>query len=211
MYGFDPDYFKQNDYLHEPLVFENVLTRAECNKIVKQSIQNLEMTHGEVESGNEDEDAETAGVHTDIRIVDKYEFYFEPDVVPFTSWLYPKLEELIMNDANSRYEFDIAGIGESVNLLHYHTTPAGGGHYVPHVDFGPSHLSTRKLTCIIQLSRPEQYEGCELHIPEWSDECAPQEQGTAILFPPWMLHHVTPLISGDRYCLNLWANGPAFR
>lgn len=208
MYGFDGDYLRQNNYLHEPLVFENVLTPEECAVIITQGTALIEATQAEVEDG---EDDENSGVNPDVRIVNKYEFYYEPDKLPFTEWLYPRLEELIANDANSHYDFDIAGIDESVNLLHYEQSEIGNGHYVPHVDFGPAHLSTRKLTCIIQLSKPNDYRGCELHIPDWTDEHADKAIGTAILFPPWMTHYVTPITKGNRWCLNLWANGPAFR
>lgn len=40
---------------------------------------------------------------------------------------------------------------------------------------------------------------------------APLAQGTATVFPGFVLHRVTPVTTGARYSLTVWAHGPAFR
>jgi PKHD-type hydroxylase len=38
----------------------------------------------------------------------------------------------------------------------------------------------------------------------------PQEQGTVIFFPAYMLHKVEPVLQGMRHSLVMWAYGPSF-
>jgi PKHD-type hydroxylase len=40
---------------------------------------------------------------------------------------------------------------------------------------------------------------------------APRERGTVIAFPSYVLHRVTPITSGVRKALVVWAMGPKFR
>ena len=40
---------------------------------------------------------------------------------------------------------------------------------------------------------------------------APRTRGAVIAFPSFFLHRVTPIISGTRKALVVWATGPEFR
>jgi PKHD-type hydroxylase len=40
---------------------------------------------------------------------------------------------------------------------------------------------------------------------------ANKSRGTVTMFPSYLLHRVTPVTSGERYSLTIWAHGPAFR
>ena len=82
---------------------------------------------------------------------------------------------------------------------------------------------TRKLTMIIQLSDPEDYEGCDLQISnegvevdEDTDVLEPhretvRQKGTVIVFPSFQKHRITPLLSGRRRSLVAWVIGPRWR
>jgi PKHD-type hydroxylase len=195
----------QNDYLHEPLIFPEALTEEQCDAWVKQLLDSrLEIVKGDLQEGDDGE------IDTSIRIVEKREFYDEDEVdIEIVAEVFLELESIFMS-ANSHFEFDVRGINESVNLLHYKHFPEGAGHYIGHTDFGEGLLSTRKLTCIIQLSSVSSYTGCDLVLPDYGEDI-PKEKGTAIVFPSYMYHLVKPILNGERYCINAWATGPPFK
>lgn len=122
-------------------------------------------------------------------------------------WLYDLMYGYI-DQANSEFfKFDIHGLHESIQLLHY-GEDIGGGHYDWHMDCG-SGIADRKITVIVQLSRPDQYTGCDVEVMFQGK--LERERGSVFAFPCYMLHRVTKLISGQRDCLVMWVNGPTYR
>jgi len=107
------------------------------------------------------------------------------------------------------YRFEIVDL-EPIQYTVYHG--AEGGHYDWHVDQSANSPSPRKISISIQLTDPAQYEGCNLELQDspqiW---VAPRERGTAIAFPSYTLHRVTPIVSGTRKSLVVWVRGPEFR
>lgn len=99
-----------------------------------------------------------------------------------------------------------------------HNTPGAwlqtyemGDSYQPHVDGTVG--QTRKLTVIVLLTDPDEYEGGDLRIYSGANvlETIPRTRGTMVVIPPWVLHDVTPLDQGIRQTLNLGFWGPPFR
>jgi len=87
-----------------------------------------------------------------------------------------------------------------------------GGHYGWHMDSAPSNPRPRKLSLSLQLSDPASYEGCDLQFHFGADiRDAPRTRGAVIAFPSFFWHRVTPIVSGTRKALVMWASGPAFR
>lgn len=206
---FDASNLRQNDYLHEPVVFENVISPEMCDALVAAKTS-FEKENGAIQAAEEGR-REEYFEDPKIRVVDTYSFDWEDEGLPDVVFdLYTELEAIVTS-ANEDYDFDLVGICETVNFLHYHTNTGmrQTGHYVGHTDFGPEFLSTRKLTTIIQLTDGNEYEGCTLNLPDWGD--APREKGSAIVFPSYMYHKVSRITKGERHCLNLWSHGPAFR
>jgi PKHD-type hydroxylase len=72
----------------------------------------------------------------------------------------------------------------------------------------------RKLTLVLQLSDPADYEGGDL-VLESVGEKPPAErvkaQGTLIAFPSFVYHALTPVTSGKRHSLVAWFEGPKFQ
>jgi len=70
----------------------------------------------------------------------------------------------------------------------------------------------RKLTLVIQLSSPEEYEGGNLMLKDvtWSDEelISLKRKGTVIIFPSELEHKVSLVTKGTRRTLVSWALGP---
>jgi PKHD-type hydroxylase len=122
-------------------------------------------------------------------------------------WLYDLMYGYIDQANREFFGFDVHGLYESIQLLHY-GEDIGGGHYDWHMDCG-SGIADRKITVIVQLSHPGQYKGCEVEV--MFQGVLEKDRGSVFAFPSYMLHRVTPLISGQRDCLVMWVNGPTFR
>jgi PKHD-type hydroxylase len=80
-----------------------------------------------------------------------------------------------------------------------------------HVDVGGGVLSTRKISIVIQLDHPTDYEGGDLILKRGAgDEPVFKQKGSVVMFPSYMLHRVTPVTGGLRRTAVLWATGPHF-
>ena len=123
-------------------------------------------------------------------------------------WLYEKLIGLADHANKEMWNFDIWGYQD---LLQYTKYYGNGGHYDWHADLGPG-ISNRKLSCVLQLSTPEEYEGGELQMNPGGDIMSvPKGLGTICFFPSFLLHRVTPLTSGTRKSLVTWLCGANLR
>ena len=132
--------------------------------------------------------------------------------IPFetqTQWLYQKIANYAM-EANSQmgWNFDIWGFGDSFQYTTYY---GDGGHYDWHADLGPG-ISNRKLSCVLQLSETNDYEGGDLQM-NTGGSIVTVERGKNVLcfFPSFVLHRVTPLSGGIRKSLVTWLCGANLR
>lgn len=89
------------------------------------------------------------------------------------------------------------------------------GQYKVHhdIDWNGTKPYQRKLSMVVQLSDPADYEGGELQFTEVTnpDKEALQKQGSIIVFPSYLQHAVTPVTKGKRYSLVLWLSGPRWK
>ena len=72
----------------------------------------------------------------------------------------------------------------------------------------------RKISVVIQLSDPEDYEGGEFEFDtqyEQPNKVELMKKGTVIAFPSFIPHRVTELTSGVRKSLVGWIEGPKFK
>ena len=125
-----------------------------------------------------------------------------------TLWLYQKLMGATSSINQQAYGFDLS----TLESLQYTVYLAGeASHYDWHVDHGRT-PRRRKLSLVLQLSAPTDYEGCELQIYASNQiDTAPKTRGTLIAFPSYTLHRVTPITAGIRKSLVMWCSGPRFR
>jgi PKHD-type hydroxylase len=125
-----------------------------------------------------------------------------------TLWLFQKLIGATSTINRQAYGFDLSSL-ESLQYTVYHA--GEGSHYGWHVDHGRT-PTRRKLSLVLQLSAPGDYEGCELQIQASSQiDTAPKTRGALIAFPSYTLHRVTPITAGIRKSLVMWCSGPRFR
>jgi PKHD-type hydroxylase len=125
-----------------------------------------------------------------------------------TAAFHSQLEGLAYRINDRHYGLEIDGIVPP-DYIEYH---AGFGHFDWHNDY--AYLSAeraRKLTLIVQLSDPADYEGGQLEVFDTEPSPLPRERGAVVAFPTFVPHRVTPVTRGVRRSLILWATGPTFR
>jgi PKHD-type hydroxylase len=72
----------------------------------------------------------------------------------------------------------------------------------------------RKLSVVVQLSDPSEYEGGQFEFDPNIESPLPEDlsrKGTIIVFPSFLQHQVTPVTKGLRRSLVSWIEGPKFR
>jgi PKHD-type hydroxylase len=127
-----------------------------------------------------------------------------------TNWIYERMQAVIQGGNVRFHNFDLTGFTDDFQYTVYRGDE--GGYYDWHMDFSTRQKIPRKLSLSIQLSDPDDYEGCDLQFYGHHQlETAPRTRGAAIIFPSYILHRVTPVISGTRKSLVVWAGGPKFK
>lgn len=127
-------------------------------------------------------------------------------------WIFERLTSTIQNIQQNWYPFNLSGYLEPAQVTRY--LGSEGGHYEEHRDFGAGGMSTRKLSVVVLLSNPKDFEGGNLEIlaKYGADKTASEMvQGTIVAFPSWELHRVTRVTSGERWSLVCWVHGEPFR
>ena len=68
----------------------------------------------------------------------------------------------------------------------------------------------RKLSLTVNLSHPEDYEGgtLELDFHNQTHVFADCPRGSAVAFPSFIHHRISPIIKGTRKSAVMWVNGP---
>lgn len=129
---------------------------------------------------------------------------------PDTSWIYDRLWRIGYHLNQSHYRLDLSGLSEQLQYTIYESSQAS--HYDWHADHTTMTPMPRKLSLVLQLSDPADYEGCELEIRAANNiDTAPMERGAVIAFPAYVLHRVTPILAGRRRSLVSWISGPLLR
>lgn len=126
-----------------------------------------------------------------------------------TRWIFKKLAHIVSDLNANVFRFDLTGFGEPLQLTNY--DEANQGLYKWHQDFGNQNVS-RKLSLVLQLSDPSEYEGGELQLLAKEEPIVvTKKRGLITVFPAWTLHQVTPVIRGSRQSLVAWVSGAPFR
>jgi PKHD-type hydroxylase len=174
----------------------NVFSVPECLALSKYKFQ---LQDAYVNVGQKDKDVR----RSKICWMPKNE-YFWP--------VYDRILKFVSNANQNYYHFDITRLDERIQYTEYNETYKG--HYGWHFDVGPGSRSCiRKLSIVVQLSDPGDYEGGDLQFSMDNDSIltAPKTQGSIVIFPSYLRHRVTPVTKGTRRSLVTWISGPPFR
>lgn len=143
--------------------------------------------------------------------------FFNPDDT--NRWIFERMCWVTEQLNNRFYEFDLNGFA----YMQY-TTYNGDGEekYDYHMDtiLGTDKPidtpETRKLSLILVLSDPSEYEGGEFQLQTGDPSpermmTVEQLKGRVIAFPSFMIHRVAPVTSGLRKSVVTWVDGPKFK
>lgn len=131
---------------------------------------------------------------------------------PEWDWLWRRVEDLFRETNSIAWAFAIEHI-KSLQFTEYHEDQQGHYDWHEDLDWKSPNAMQRKLSMVVQLSRPDEYEGGVLELAH-DNPTDPNEfkgRGSAILFPSYLRHRVTPVTRGRRYSLVTWMEGPNFR
>jgi PKHD-type hydroxylase len=183
----------------EPFVWwEGAFTEQELNWLQEQA-------------ANADEQAEVGGTR-DPNIVNKIRRSQISwlNKTPDTAWVFEKLANVASALNAEYYRFDLTGFGEALQLTNYNQSEHGM--YGWHQDYGGKLSPSRKLSLVLQLSDPADYEGGNLQVMTGGEpKNIRKQRGLIAAFPAYTLHQVTPVTQGTRQSLVAWISGPPFR
>ena len=124
-------------------------------------------------------------------------------------WVFEKLAHIVSTLNQQFFRLDITSFSEALQLTNY--SSCNEGMYGWHQDFGAPGIS-RKLSVVIQLTDPSEYEGGNLQVFNSQEpKNVRKERGLVTVFPSYTVHQVTPVTQGNRQSLVGWVSGPAFR
>ena len=126
---------------------------------------------------------------------------------PKTQWIYKKISYMAKEANREMWEFDINNMREDLQYTVYHRD---GGHYDWHRDTaGRGIMTQRKISVTIELTDHENdYEGGLVLINLGQRIVKlPKGQGTAVFFPSFLVHRVSPVTKGTRKSLVWWIGG----
>ena len=130
----------------------------------------------------------------------------------FSKELYKHLESLANLANQQHYNFDLYYSNDDIQYTEYYGS--NKGKYDWHIDHSPGIYNNRKLSLVIQLSDPSEYEGGELQIQNYNTKntisTIPKQKGLITIFPSYLLHRVTPITKGTRKSLVWWVGGSQF-
>jgi len=181
--GWQPDY--------EPAMLENVLPAEMCDDAIATA-KRIGFEPSPLFYGSE------PGQNTDFRKSETA--WINPDDFPE---LYRAITRTLQRVNNELYRFSINGM-DQIQIIRY----LPGSFFVDHTDIAHAHAANRKISLVVQLSDPADYEGGELVLA--GRLRMPGTRGGGSVFPSWVQHRVEPITSGTRYSLAAWGRGAWF-
>lgn len=134
-------------------------------------------------------------------------------------WLDPRGQEsdlsrklmYFVERANRDYfGLDLYGMFE-LQFTEYHATANGKYDWHHDVDLLSQTAHHRKLSLVVQLSDPSEYEGGDFEFFNMPQPVGFKQQGSVLVFPSFFLHRVTPVTAGVRRSIVSWIDGPKWR
>ena len=185
------------------VVKKKLFSSAECDKIIEYYTS---QSYEQASVVNIEESTQNSIVSTTDDDARKGHVVFCDHKVPEMNFAFQKLY----------YSVLWANFGWSVFPLRFlqiteYDSETDGGYYKFHRDIIHNHNPQRIISSVTQLSKREDYTGCNLIFQKNSG--APEieqylDQGDTIFFTAVELHEVTPIKTGNRFSLTAWYEGP---
>lgn len=107
------------------------------------------------------------------------------------------------------YDFSLLGIIDQdfPQVFKY----SEGDYYKMHLELNPM-APSRKITFIINLNDPNEYEGGDIEFLNINaDSSLLKEQGSCLIFPSYIPYSITPITKGNKYVLVGHIHGALFK
>lgn len=180
------------------LLYEEVLDDATCDRWIDLGRQAPKQEATTFRTGEGETDAHRK---TDIRWL--------PNVGPYDE-MHDTLTRIAI-DANKHFQLTLTELPP----LQFTEYADVGHHYGMHhdIDWNRQDGKHRKLSIVVQLTDPSEYEGGLLSFAHTQnpDPEALIKRGSVILFPSYLEHGVSPITKGARTSLVAWFEGPRWR
>lgn len=126
---------------------------------------------------------------------------------PHFQWLYNYVAAVVDEANTAHYQFDITDM-QQLQVLRYQPLQKFKWHF----DTIETEGDIRKITMVINLSRPQDYLLGGLQVDgNWHNHQEARNQGSASFFPAWMKHKAKAPLLGERWSLVAWITGPAWK
>lgn len=188
-------FYKYNAPLERFAVWENGFTPEEVDKILYlESLQNF----GKGVVGDQN-----AMPEKNIR--DSEVAFIQPD--QHSQWVFERLGLITSTVNYQQFMYDIEGV-DSLQYTKYQIDQ----HYTWHWDVESGWQNyERKISFVMMLTGPEEYEGGEFEICNTGNFEATRvlkpKKGDIVFFASWMPHRVKSVTSGERKSLVGWVMG----
>jgi predicted 2-oxoglutarate/Fe(II)-dependent dioxygenase YbiX len=190
------------------------LSHEKCDELIEQITTTEQVVTGSVGAGLKETE-----IIPEIRVTEEWYLFDQPynkcrpdKCNGDWKWLQDKIYQVVKLVNQGVFHFDVEGVDDELKLIKYHQ----GGFYSWHTDFNAGDSSLRKLTAIVQLTDPSEYEGGDVqfgiqdkHTKEWYT--INKLKGSLTIFPTFLSHRVTPVTKGTRYVLQEFYTGNHFK
>lgn len=179
---------------HLPIWYMGAITPEQCDKVIAE-LSALPMRDAAM--GSDGEITSHDYRNTSVRFA-PHDYWLASDMILFA------------HEANKQcaWEYEVNS-AEAIQFASYGPEQ----HYNWHVDNFPlsGRPIERKLTVVILLSDPAEFEGGEFQMRLYGEFVAPLVKGSMIAFPSILEHRVTPVLAGLRRSATIWLSGPRFK
>jgi PKHD-type hydroxylase len=178
--------------------FHRHFTPEQCNKIIDLG---LKKPHQEATLGVDGNTVDNNWRKSKIRFIQSNESEFE--------FLFDAIWKIGIQANREWFNFHVTNLSY-IQLAEYDSSYQG--EYKKHHDVFWINKDSyhRKLTCVIQLSDPNDYEGGDFEmydLNQYPNKDEIRQQGTAIFLPSFIPHAAHPVTKGTRYSLAVWFEG----
>jgi PKHD-type hydroxylase len=188
------------------IVLDNIFSSQECDDIIEYVSKNERLQD------------------SSLGVMDNVDHYVRRSQSTFlfpkeeNGLIFERIKEVTDHVNNNYFNYDIWGF-EKIQYAEYNNRH---NHYAWHYDMqtnkegeGDAVSLTRKLSVSVFLSDEDSYEGGSFELgimPEGEPEYViKQTKGSAVFFPSFAMHRVTPVTDGVRRSLVVWMEGPRFK
>jgi PKHD-type hydroxylase len=181
--------------------FKSYLNPELCNKIISD-VEPLPWQDGLIGSGESSEVLDDGYRRSKIKFIYANDWRFE--------YIFDMFWKTAISANNDFFMFNISRLN-FVQFAEYDASYEG--EYKDHHDvfwMNGDDYYHRKLSCVIQLTDPNKYDGGDLNLVEATHKPLVEDiraQGTITYFPSFLRHQVTPVTRGTRYSLTAWFEG----